>query len=370
MAQHTSVAAPTVLPLDHAIQILAQLPPAAFAFAYGSAVVPQHHVDSSRRMIDLVLAVNDASSWHARNLRLNPSHYSFPMSNLGPSSIVALQRSNFGARVYYNTILPSSHSTHPPFKYGVVDLAHLTDDLLHWHSLYLSGRLHKPVHILTAPPSPPGLSDAMATNLDAATAAALLVLPSRFDEHTFYRTIASLSYRRDVRTLLPFEVASKADDIVSANLSAFRSLYARTTVMQPSSQLIHTHTTHFERDISSNAQEQLLQMLPLSIRKRVTADIIADTDVHIHDEGSNHHSSVGPSSLAAVPHERLARAVGIAIGAVVLRSSVAQSLKGLATAGVTCSLRYIGAKFRKTISAGLRRSSKAISSTTRRRTNP
>ena len=62
-------------------------------------------------------------------------------------------------------------------KYGVVGLSALLDDLRTWSSLYISGRLHKPVRFLHG-----GSRLALANlgNLRSAVTASLLLLPRTF----------------------------------------------------------------------------------------------------------------------------------------------------------------------------------------------
>lgn len=76
-------------------------------------------------------------------------------------------------------------------KYCVVELADLEEDLCNWTSLYLSGRLHKPVMFLHECPS---MTNALLTNLRSAAATAALLLPPKCKELEFYLTIAGLSY--------------------------------------------------------------------------------------------------------------------------------------------------------------------------------
>ncbi len=54
-------------------------------------------------MIDLVFAVDDAKSWHKKNLERNPHHYS-SLRFLGPKGITFVQ-DRLGAGVYYNTLV-------------------------------------------------------------------------------------------------------------------------------------------------------------------------------------------------------------------------------------------------------------------------
>jgi translocator assembly and maintenance protein 41 len=59
-------------------------------------------------------------------------------------------------------------------KYGVVGMPAFQQDLQHWSHLYVAGRLHKPVAVLT---SQPDAEAAYKRNLQAALTTALLLMP-------------------------------------------------------------------------------------------------------------------------------------------------------------------------------------------------
>lgn len=98
-------------------------------------------------MVDFVVAVADPAAWHEENMALNPCHYA-GIGRLG-SSVAALVQEAYGAGVYYNTMVPLPAAARGApgqlMKYGVISLHALVDDLLHWRSMYISGRMHKPV---------------------------------------------------------------------------------------------------------------------------------------------------------------------------------------------------------------------------------
>ena len=73
----------------------------------------------------------------------------------------------------------------------MVNLDTLCRDLLEWDTLYLAGRLHKPVKILR---DEPRVRLANQVNLVSALRTALLLLPEEFTEYDLYSTIAGLSY--------------------------------------------------------------------------------------------------------------------------------------------------------------------------------
>jgi len=114
-------------------------------------------------MIDLILCVDNVKSFHEANLKHNPRDYSC-IKWLGVSQIVRQQELFTG--VYYNVdcewgseVLLDSSS--PPcsesvllrtysrgkqrIKYGVISYKRLLEDLRTWDTLYVAGRLHKPV---------------------------------------------------------------------------------------------------------------------------------------------------------------------------------------------------------------------------------
>lgn len=85
--------------------LLATLPPAEFAFAYGSGVFEQKGYEHQKDppMIDLVVAVADPVAWHEENLRRNRDHYTF-LGSFGGAAIARMQE-DFGAGLYYNTLV-------------------------------------------------------------------------------------------------------------------------------------------------------------------------------------------------------------------------------------------------------------------------
>lgn len=75
-------------------------------------------------------------------------------------------------------------------KYGVVGVERVRQDLLDWNSLYIAGRMHKPVISLQEDPV---TSAVQQTNLESALSTSLLLLPNQFT------TQASLPYAHAAR---------------------------------------------------------------------------------------------------------------------------------------------------------------------------
>ena len=210
-------------------------------------------------MIDMIFVVNDELEWHSNNLKWNSSHYAALPRLLGPSFVSNLQRAS--ARIYYNTLVPmpekyqqnvvnSNNKTNGKqlMKYGVINKSDFINDLLNWETLYLSGRLQKPVAFLKKPEVTDSstimsssninnghnttndneheINHALETNLCSALSTAILLLPSEFSELDLYKRITSLSYEGDFRMGIA-ENPNKIDNIVNKgdSFQRFRNLY-------------------------------------------------------------------------------------------------------------------------------------------------
>ncbi|CAG7997116.1 unnamed protein product [Penicillium olsonii] len=211
--------------------------PIRYAFAYGSGVFTQNSSSAptsslhpsaptainnmqqgSGKMIDFIFGVSYSQHWHDLNLTQHRDHYS-GMGSLG-SYMVSQVQDRFGAGVYFHPYITVNGTM---IKYGVVNLDTLCRDLTQWDTMYLAGRLHKPVKILRDHPK---VRLANQVNLLSALRVALLLLPERFSEFELYTTIAGMSYMGDLRMALPAEDPGKVRNIVSGQMAHFRRLYA------------------------------------------------------------------------------------------------------------------------------------------------
>lgn len=216
--------------------------PIRYAFAYGSGVFPQSKAsgrvptaeeiraihpkaplalqraqDGTPKMIDFIFGVSHTQHWHSLNMRQHRDHYS-SLASLG-SGAVSYVQDKMGAGVYFNPYVVVNGIL---VKYGVVQLNTLEQDLTQWDTLYLAGRLHKPVKILRDDPK---IRLANQVNLISALRTALLLLPPKFTEEELYGTIAGISYLGDPRMALPTENPRKVKNIVGNNMANFRRLY-------------------------------------------------------------------------------------------------------------------------------------------------
>ena len=299
-------------------------------------------------MLDFILAVDDPLTWHTLNLERNPDHYSSLMRSLGPPAIAALQQTSFGARVYFNTRIPFRTSSRF-YKYGVISTQSLLTDLRAWDTLYISGRLHKPVHTLINDAS---ITTANSSNLHHATAAALLTLPAAFTEQAFYTAVAALSYAADPRFYFRAENPNKVNNLVIPNLSRFRALY-KTPLASLSNALLYAPntTTKWKQASSRQSLSSVISMLPLSIVGRME-NIVGykpGLSAVLKAKGMGEKEVVRAAAdvLAGVGRGRIRSAVMKAVGMVVWGSSLRQSLKGVVTAGLGRSWTYAKEKLKK-----------------------
>ena len=347
---------------DSLADLLDAFPPVDFAFAYGSAVVPQAGYTAAQRaaaMVDLVFAVDAPAAWHDANLAVHGAHYSAAGWVGGGAGAAALQE-RWGAGIYYNPLVRVRGRL---LKYGVIRAATLRDDLRHWSTLYVSGRMHKPVRVLRPCEA---TRAAAAANHRAALAAALLQLPARFSEGELYRAVCGLSYAGDVRMGVA-ESPHKVRDIVAAQLPALRELYAAPISAAPPAAALFAAPAAdggdgadgaggdggtLEQSAGADARAALARALPSTARAELVAALspaasrwrgapeAADADAA--DDAVRALWARTADDAAA--NAQLAAAVRRSCARIVRRASAGQSLKGLITAGGARAAAYVGAK--------------------------
>ncbi|KAF2480032.1 mitochondrial matrix Mmp37-domain-containing protein [Neohortaea acidophila] len=176
------------------------------------------------KVLDFIFGVSHTQHWHSLNLTQHPDHYSALQYLPYSSAAISWVQDRLGAGVYFNPYITVNGVM---IKYGVVNLDTLAHDLSDWNTLYLAGRLQKPVKILR---DDPRIRLANQINLLSALRTALLMLPEKFTERQLYEKIAGLSYMGDPRMVYvpglgASENMSKVHNIVGAQLPGFRQLY-------------------------------------------------------------------------------------------------------------------------------------------------
>ncbi|RFU30544.1 hypothetical protein B7463_g5774, partial [Scytalidium lignicola] len=361
--------------------------PIRYAFAYGSGVFPQSSKPATAstvasihpnpppavikaqggtpKMIDFIFGVSYTQHWHSLNLNQHRDHYS-ALGSLG-SGAVSWVQDKWGAGVYFNPYVVVNGTL---IKYGVVNLDTLCSDLSEWNSLYLAGRLQKPVKILR---DDPRVRLANQVNLISALRTALLLLPSTFTEQELYGTIANISYLGDPRMSLPTEDPQKVANIVGHNLPNFRQLYSPLIenlpnvsfsdpkCSNPSWQSDPTANVCLQQDMDPVKRGNMVRRLPKAFREKLYFRYqekfqIPRSEFNKMLEASSDEDASGikrrqggrfERRIASEPPDDLGLEVRGVIKKTIGWPSTSQSLKSGLTAGIGRSIRYTQEKMEK-----------------------
>uniref|UniRef100_A0A0R0IP89 Phosphatidate cytidylyltransferase, mitochondrial n=1 Tax=Glycine max TaxID=3847 RepID=A0A0R0IP89_SOYBN len=231
------------------------LPPVEFACVYGSSLHPSNH--DKTIMTDYILGVSDPKQWHSENLKLNKHHYASWMVHLGGESLITGVADRIGVGVHFNPFVTWNGKL---FKYGVVRMHDLLQDVQYWEKFYLCGRLQKPVHIVV---DNLDVSSTNSVNLRAAVSAALLLLPSEFTEADLYAKVCSLSYTGDIRMLFAEDKSKDCDlsvacSLVSALPSSIRSQISMKEEIRETGRVI-PDTKVSTREAAANCLQRILR---------------------------------------------------------------------------------------------------------------
>ncbi|KAI9206532.1 mitochondrial matrix Mmp37 [Polychytrium aggregatum] len=318
--------------------------PIRYAIAYGSGVFKQHGYSDAKLgskdapMVDFIFGVTHPEHWHSLNMRENPSHYS-AVRYLG-SRFVSVIQENFGGHIYYNPYCTVDGLT---IKYGVVSIDRLNDDLKNWRTMYLAGRMQKPVMTLREDAR---VQLANQTNLENAVRVALLLLPSEFTEEELFIAIAGLSYRGDFRMQVG-ENPHKIRNIVTSQLPLFRAMYQPIIENMPNVNYVQYDNERLQQDEDVKVRGQMLQKLPKSLQERIQTS----HRWYISRTRTQAQTPIGEplfsQSVVSSPH--FEEYVGKGLARVVGRPALVQSIKGLVTAGPARSAAYVSAKLKKRV---------------------
>ena len=371
--------------------------PIRYAFAYGSGVFPQTGSSSSGptklhpnpspvistmqkgngKMIDFIFGVSYTQHWHSVNLQQHRDHYS-AVGSLG-SAVVSQIQDKWGAGIYYNPYVTVNGTL---IKYGVVNLDTLCRDLSTWDTLYLAGRLQKPVKILR---DDPRVRLANQVNLISAVRTALLLLPPKFTEQDLYKTIAGISYLGDPRMSLGAENLDKVTNIVIHQLPNFRRLYAPLIENLPnvSFQDSRCSSPAWVDDPDTNAtlvqdmdpikRGNMVRRLPKNFREKLYFQYQSKYRIpqlefnRMMDQANDEDPSRikrkqgGPfeQRIAGDEQVSLNKEVSSAIAKIIKWPSWSQSIKGLVTSGFRNSWRYSMEKWGKYREGRKRRAQKS-----------
>ncbi|KIL95488.1 hypothetical protein FAVG1_00225 [Fusarium avenaceum] len=363
--------------------------PIVYCFAYGSGVFPQGPSNAnisesdfravhpnppdalmkaqkgSPKVLDFIFGVSHVEHWHSINMKQHRNHYS-GLASLGSGVVSRVQ--NWGAGVYFNPFVEVNGML---IKYGVTSIDNLVHDLSSWDSLYLAGRLQKPVKILR---DHPRVRLANQHNLIAAVRTALLLLPPDFTEAELYSTIAGLSYLGDPRMSLPTENKSKVSNIVENNIVHFRRLYAPLVKTLPNVDftgpsriddadwIMNPEADNtLQQDMDPVRRGNMVRRLPQTFRSRLyfqyqkrfgipRGEFNELMKASSDEEGGAVKKMQGGSferRIGTDDAQKLRETVRFVIKQTVNWPSTVQSVKGLLMGGVSRTWRYLGEKYSK-----------------------
>ncbi|KAI6081630.1 mitochondrial matrix Mmp37 [Hypoxylon rubiginosum] len=362
--------------------------PIRYAFAYGSGVFPQSKggsateaeikaihpkapvavqkaQDGSPKMIDFIFGVSYTQHWHSLNLMQHRDHYSM-LGSLG-SGAVSYVQDKWGAGVYFNPYVTVDGIL---IKYGVVNIDTLCRDLSEWDTMYLAGRLHKPVKILR---DDPRVRLANQINLLSALRTALLLLPPTFTEQELYATIAGISYLGDPRMAFPTENPNKVANIVNHNMLNFRRLYAPLVESLPNVDFDDPACSKpdwidntdavlkIQQDMDPIKRGNMVRRLPKAFRSKLYFEYqkkfqIPQLDFNKMMAESKDEDAISfkrqqgggfERRIAQDEPEALRKNVRGVIKKTINWPSTTQSIKSFVTAGFSRSFRYLGEKMAK-----------------------
>ncbi|KAI9823980.1 MAG: Phosphatidate cytidylyltransferase, mitochondrial [Phylliscum demangeonii] len=316
------------------------------------------------KMVDMIFGVSHTQHWHSLNLTQHRDHYS-AVGSLG-SAFLSNVQDRWGAGVYFNPFVTVNGRL---IKYGVVNLETLCKDLSEWQTIYLAGRLHKPVKILR---DDPRVRLANQINLISALRTALLLLPAAFSERQLYSTIAGISYMGDLRMSLPTENPQKVQNIVRHQMTNFRRLYSPLIADLPNIQFTDRRCDQWgwQEDGSVDAQlaqdmdpvkrGNMVRRLPTAFREKVYFQFqgryqIPQLEFERMMEASRDEDPTrfkrrqgGPfEQRMAADAEGLRTVLPMAIKQTIAWPSTSQTIKGLLTTSVSKTIRYVREKAEK-----------------------
>ncbi|XP_062096690.1 uncharacterized protein LOC133802407 isoform X2 [Humulus lupulus] len=308
------------------------LPPVEFCCVYGSALHPNNHDKSN--LVDYILGVSNPPEWHAE---LNGDHYASCMLHLGGSRLITEIADNIGVGVHFNPYVTWNDKM---FKYGVIRMHNLVQDILNWERFYLCGRLQKPVHMLVDNLDVENLNS---VNLRAAVSASLLLLPMKFSEEDLYAKICGLSYMGDLRMLFA-EDRYKVNKIVRGQFDLFQSMYKpfleefeANDILRSSS--FSNHQANISQDCSVSTAHTLVSSLPPFVRSEMA--------MNLGDKKHFSESGQAACELVISSREEAAKCMQKILKRKVMVSSARQAISGLLAVGGVNGMRYLGSKMKK-----------------------
>ncbi|KAG4096413.1 mitochondrial matrix Mmp37 [Neocallimastix lanati (nom. inval.)] len=308
--------------------------PIAYAFAYGSGVFKQKGYENEKKkpLVDYVFAVDDPLEWHKINFKQFQNHYSGLGKMSHSAKILSAIQEDYGAKIYYNTFVEIENMK---IKYGVISTENLKNDLYNWETLYIAGRMQKPVLTLVENAE---IEKAKYSNLKNALKMAILSLPylqTEINEKDLFLIIAGFSYQGDFRMKFG-ENPNKVKNIVDKQIKEFHQLYTKIMLEDEDIKLVIQPLDNNKWKINSAERILLLKDLPSNLITQLLS---------VYSQQISIITNVKEIST----DQDLANIINGSIGNIIKGPALSQSIKGIVTAGIFKSTIYSMEKIRKSI---------------------
>lgn len=310
--------------------------PISYAFAYGSGVFQQKGYENNKKkpLVDYIFAVENPLNWHSINFKQYKNHYSGFGKLSNNANVLSWIQQSFGAKVYFNTFVEMEQMK---IKYGVIAVDDLKKDLYNWTTLYIAGRMHKPVLTLVENEE---IEQAKKVNLKNALKMALLSLPYNkveISEKELFLIIAGFSYQGDFRMKFG-ENPNKVQNIVSKQINEFHELYLDIMLEDPDMKIILQQIGPQQWKINNSLEARLLLLkdLPSNLQTQLI---------------STYSNQVKPiKAIEEISTKKdLGKIVNESIGNIIRLPAFTQSAKGIVTTGIIKSTVYSFEKIKKSI---------------------
>lgn len=314
-------------------------------FGYGSGVFEQSGYEKAKPQVDFIHIVDDPMQFHKQNWARHPEHYS-SLLQLGWGILERFQTA--GAGVYFNPYvqMKDMQGDDTIIKYGVVSIETALLDLDLWQTMYIAGRLQKPVAFFGLPD---WLKAANQRNLASALNLGILLLASRKKQKTqftpseLFEEIALISYMGDPRMMVGGENPNKVKNIVSKQLELFKALYKPHVDKLINEGLLQVDNNgDYKAKLSDDAVAMILSSMPQVFKQKLLKSYYETSCKKQALAAQVHHNQtfVGPFMRDVGGNTRLRMSLVNSLRTTIAWPALIQSLKGIFTAGFVKSARY------------------------------
>lgn len=289
------------------------------SIAYGSGVTPQNGYQSKlckNQQSDFIFLVKNNEKFHQKNIQQHSNHYVWKKLK-----IIKLIQGKYG--VYFNPFVMIKKKL---IKYGVVSIDSVLADLCEWQSMFIAGRLQKPIFFVKDNDTRVKFLNQF--NLKNAMSLSIFLIKSEeFNEIELYKKITSISYTGDIRMSIGGENPNKIKNIVDNQFNEFKKLYEPIFSFFLENNYIIQKKTYsnvrvFKKNFTLINKFNLIKAFPLSFRNKLQKLYSDKTLIEI------------------VKDPKLSENLTKVLRKIILFSSVKQLIIGFLSSGFSKSLKY------------------------------